>query len=116
VRSKSKKSKKIARWKREDSRGKWLIVNTYIHLVFQTSSLVFRFFAVWKFNKNPIKPRFICAASSASLTEVSKWMSSFYKAIFLMVNDLWVSKLRKADVPCVSWILNNFTGVVDVIK
>jgi hypothetical protein len=33
-----------------------------------------------------------------------------------MVNDLWVSMLRKADVPCVSWILNNFTGVVDVIK
>jgi hypothetical protein len=34
-----------------------------------------------------------------------------------MVNDLWVSKLRKADVPCVSsWILNDSTGVVDVIK
>jgi hypothetical protein len=25
---------------------------------------------VWKFHKNPIKPRFICAASSTSLTEV----------------------------------------------
>jgi hypothetical protein len=26
----------------------------------------------------------------------------FYKTIFLTVNDLWVSKLRKVDVPCVS--------------
>jgi hypothetical protein len=34
-----------------------------------------------------------------------------------MVNDLWVSKLRKADVPCVhGWILNDSTGVVDVIN
>jgi hypothetical protein len=31
------------------------------------------------------------------------------------VNDVWVSKLKKADVPCVSsWILNNSTGVVEV--
>jgi hypothetical protein len=28
--------------------------------------------AVWKFHKNPIKPRFICAASSSFLTDVSK--------------------------------------------
>jgi len=28
--------------------------------------------AVWKFHKNPIKPRFICAASSTSLTDVYK--------------------------------------------
>ncbi len=41
----------------------------------------------------------------------------FYKAIFPTVNDLWVSNLRKADVPCVSsWILNDSKGVVDVIK
>ncbi len=41
----------------------------------------------------------------------------FYKAIFPTVNDLWVSNLRKADVPYVSsWILNDSTGVVDVIK
>jgi hypothetical protein len=41
----------------------------------------------------------------------------FYKPIFPTVNDLWVSNLRKADVPCVSsWILNDSTGVVDVIK
>jgi hypothetical protein len=32
-----------------------------------------------------------------------------------MVNDLWVSKLRKVDVPCVSsCILNDFTGVMNV--
>jgi hypothetical protein len=61
--------------------------------------------AVWKFHKNPIKPRFICAASSSSVTDVS------------MVNDLWVSKLKKADVPCdSSWILNDSTGVVEVIN
>jgi hypothetical protein len=34
-----------------------------------------------------------------------------------MVNDLWVSKRRKADVPCViCWIFNDSTGVVEVIK
>jgi len=72
--------------------------------------------AVWKFHKNPIKPRFICAASSTSLADVSKWLCSFFKAIFPAVNDLCVSKLKKADVPCVSsWILNDSTGVVEVI-
>ncbi len=68
--------------------------------------------SVLKFHKNPIfKPRFICPASSTSLTEVSIWPSSFYKAIFpTIVNDLWVSNLRKADAPCVSsWILNDST-------
>jgi hypothetical protein len=73
--------------------------------------------AVWKFYKNPIKTRFICAASSTSLTDVSKWLCSFFKAMFSMVNDLWVSKLKKADVPCdSSWILNDSTGVVEVIN
>jgi len=73
--------------------------------------------AVWKFYKNPIKPRFICAASSTSLADVSKWLCSFFKAMFPAVNDLWVSKLKKADVPCVSsWILNDSTGVVEVIN
>jgi hypothetical protein len=67
--------------------------------------------AVWKFYRNPIKPRFICAMSSTSLTEVSKLLSSFYKAIFPMVNDLWASKLRKACVPSISsGILNDSTG------
>jgi hypothetical protein len=74
-------------------------------------------YAVWKFHKSQIKPRFICAASSTSLTEVSKWPSSFFKAMFPAVNDLWVSKLKKADVPCISsWILNDSTGVVEVIN
>ncbi len=44
----------------------------------------------------------------ASLTEVSKWLSSVYKVICPTVNDLWVSKFRKVDVPCVSgWIVND---------
>ncbi len=51
--------------------------------------------AVWKFHKNPIKPRFICAASSTSLTEVCRGLSSFFKAMFPAVNDLWVSKLKR---------------------
>jgi len=73
--------------------------------------------AVWKFHENPIKPRFICAASSTSLTDVSKWLCSFFKVMFPTVNDLWVSKLKKADVPCISsWILNYSTGVVEVIN
>jgi hypothetical protein len=34
-----------------------------------------------------------------------------------MVNDVWVSKCGKADGPCVIvWILNDSTGVVEVIK
>jgi hypothetical protein len=37
--------------------------------------------------------------------------------MFPAVNDLWMSKLIKADVPCVSsWILNDSTGVVEVIN
>jgi hypothetical protein len=37
----------------------------------------------------------VCATNSTSCTDVSKGLSSFYKAIFTMVNDLWVSNLRK---------------------
>jgi hypothetical protein len=37
--------------------------------------------------------------------------------MFPTVNDLWVSKLKKADVLCdSSWILNDSTGVVEVIN
>ncbi len=37
--------------------------------------------------------------------------------MFPTVNDLWVSILKKADVPCDnSWILNDSTGVVEVIN
>jgi hypothetical protein len=28
------------------------------------------------------------------------WLCSFFKAMFPIVNDLWVSKLKKTDVPC----------------
>jgi hypothetical protein len=39
------------------------------------------------------------------------------KLLFPTVNDLWVSKLKKADVPCdSSWMLNDSTGVVEVIN
>ncbi len=54
--------------------------------------------AVWKFCKNLIKPRFICAASSTSPTGVANWLSSFSKVIPYVVNDLWVLKLRMAHV------------------
>ncbi len=61
--------------------------------------------AVWRFHKNSIKPRFICVANSSSLIDVSKWLCSFFKVMFPTVNDLWVSKLKKANVPCdCSWI------------
>ncbi len=43
---------------------------------------------VRKFLKNPIKPRFIYAFGSTSLIDVSKWLCSFFKAMFPMVNDL----------------------------
>jgi predicted transcriptional regulator len=37
--------------------------------------------------------------------------------MFPVVNDVWVSKLKKADVPCIrSWILNDSTGVVEIIN
>jgi hypothetical protein len=37
--------------------------------------------------------------------------------MFPTVNDLWMSKLKKAGVPCDnSWILNDSTGVVEVIN
>jgi len=34
-------------------------------------------------------------ASSISLSEVSQWLSSFYKAILLVVDDLWFAKLQE---------------------
>jgi hypothetical protein len=59
----------------------------------------------------------LSAASSSSLTDVSKWLCSFFKAMFPTVNELWVSKLKKEDVPCdSSWIPNDSTGVVEVIN
>jgi len=73
--------------------------------------------AVWKFHKNPINSRFICATSSSSLTDVFKWLCSFFKAKFPMVNGLWVSKLKKTNIPCdSSWILSDSTRMVAVIN
>jgi hypothetical protein len=69
---------------------------------------------LWKFHKNPIKPRFICAPSSTSLADVSKCST---KLFFLRSTTFGWQKLRKANVPYFSsQILNDSTGVVDVIK
>ncbi len=60
-------------------------------------------FTVWKFHENPSKSRYgFLHSSSTSLVEVFKWLNSFSP----MVNNLWVSKLKKADVPC--WICNDY--------
>ncbi len=70
-----------------------------------------------KFHKNPTKRRFICVARSTSLIVVSKWLCSFFKVMLPMVNDLWMSKPKKIDVPCdSSWIHNDSTRVVEVIN
>lgn len=46
--------------------------------------------------------------------DVSKWVRSSYKAILPVVNDLWVSKLRKTHIPSVSsWILNDSVSALD---
>jgi hypothetical protein len=73
--------------------------------------------AVWKSHKNPVKLRFICASSCTSLTNVSKWLSSFQKALLPVVNDLWVSKLRKACVPYVSsWTLISEVDMMQLLS
>jgi hypothetical protein len=73
--------------------------------------------AVWKSHKNPVKLRFICASSCTSLTNVSKWLSSFHKALLPVVNDLWVSKLRKACVPSVSsWTLISEVDMIQLLS
>ncbi|KAH7429047.1 hypothetical protein KP509_09G028400 [Ceratopteris richardii] len=74
-------------------------------------------YTVWKFHKNPIKPRFIAASCNTSLTDVSKWLSNCFKAILPTIHDIWKELLRDADVPTSSsWILYNSLGVVPVIK
>jgi len=51
------------------------------------------------------------------LTDVFKWLCFFFKAKFPMVNDLWVFKFKKTDIPCdSSWILSDFTRMVEVIN
>lgn len=50
--------------------------------------------------KNPRNPRFM--ASSIFLSEVFQWLSSFYKAILLVVDDLWFAKLQEVWFAVVS--------------
>jgi hypothetical protein len=81
-------------------------------------AFVSRFFVLFRsYIKTQLKPRLICVASSTFFTYVSKWMCSFFKAMFLTVNDLWMSKLKKINIPCdSSWILNNSIGMVEAIN
>lgn len=48
---------------------------------------------------NLIKPTSIAAVISTSLSQVSKWLSSLYKAMMPMVNVWWVTELQEAKVP-----------------
>ena len=74
-------------------------------------------YIVWKFHKNPIKPRFIAASRNTSLTDVSKWLSNCFKAILPTVHELWRNLLKEVDVPTdCSWILNDSVGVIPVLK
>ncbi len=61
--------------------------------------------AVWKLRENPIKLRLFCAASSQfpflNLLIIVSGSVLCTKLYCLAVIDLWVSKLRKAHVPCV---------------
>ncbi len=70
-----------------------------------------------EFHENPLKFNFMNAASSNYLTEVSKWLSSLYKAILPVVNDLLVAKLQEADVASqTSWSFKDSSGVVEVVN
>jgi hypothetical protein len=70
-----------------------------IFLIVKSVRLLSFLCAIWKFHKNLIKPRFICAASLTSHMDVSRCLSSFYKAVLPVVSDLWVPKFRKSYVP-----------------
>lgn len=88
-----------------------------IILVVECGLLLLCLCAVWKSHKNPVKLRFICASSCTSLTNVSKWLSSFHKALLPVVNDLWVSKFRKACVPYVSgWTLISEVDMIQLLS
>ena len=74
-------------------------------------------YLVWKFHKNPLKPRFIATSCNTSLTDVSKWLSHCFKAILPNVHELWKDLLKKADVPASScWILNDSVGVIPIVN
>lgn len=73
-----------------------------IILVVKSVAIIFLLMYCWKFHKRLLKPRFFVAASLVPLTDVSWWLNSFCKPILLCLvplNDLWVSKIRKAHVP-----------------
>lgn len=54
---------------------------------------------------------------STSLTQVHWWLISFYKAILLVLNDLWVAKMQEADVTSGnSWVYEDSPGLVEAIK
>ncbi len=63
-----------------------------------------------EFHENPLKFNFMNAASSNYLTEVSKWLSSLYKAILPVVNDLLVAKLQEAV------LLLRLVGVLKILQ
>ncbi len=44
--------------------------------------------ALCKFHENPIKLRYICVASSSSLSDVFKWFCYFFQPMFPMIDDL----------------------------
>jgi hypothetical protein len=50
------------------------------------------------FNVLLVLPTWIRCSVTTFLTDVSMWLSSFYKAILPVINDLWVVKLWKAHV------------------
>jgi hypothetical protein len=73
-----------------------------IVLVVKSVAIIFLLMYCWKFHKRLLEPRFFVAASLAPLTDASWWLNFFCKAILLCLiplNDLWVSKIRKAYVP-----------------
>ncbi len=100
----------------------WIFTTLLIRpIILRGSCLAFisRFFMLFgSFIKTQINVHsFIYGSNSTSLTKVSKWLCFFSKAMFHVVNDLWVSKLKKADdLDVSSWIFNDITWVVEVIN
>ena len=91
--------------------------NFYKSLGFKCHSSLPFLYTVWKFHKNPLKPRFIAASCNTSLTDVSKWLSHCFKAILPSVHELWKNLLEDVDVPTSSsWILNDSVGVIPIVK
>jgi hypothetical protein len=52
-----------------------------------------------------------------SLTQVHWLLLSFYKAILLVLNDLWVAKMQEADGTSGNgWVYEDSSGLVEAIK